>query len=207
MQTLAVIFSPGLDPDIAYLLLVIGLLAITIEIIQPGGFVAGILGAILVVGSGFILADLPVNELGVALIVGGVALLVMEVFVPGGVVGGLGLVGVIFGGVTLFDGSSDVRVSTGVLVAVAIAVIAFGLLVLRALIKTRRSVTPVASAQDLVGEIGVVERTLDPDGVVRAGGESWTARTSGRIEAGARVRVARVEGLTLEVEPSEGEIG
>lgn len=207
MQTFAAIFSPGLDPDIAYLLLVVGLLAITIEIIQPGGFVAGVLGAILVVGSGFILADLPVNELGVALIVGGVALLVMEVFVPGGVVGGLGLAGVIFGGITLFDRTSNIRVSSGVLIGVAVGVIAFGLIVLRALIKVRRSAAPPASSDDLVGQIGVVERAIDPEGVVRAGGESWTARAPTRIEAGAHVRVAKVDGLTLEVEPSEGEAG
>lgn len=204
MQTLA-LFSPAIEPDIAYLLLVVGLLAITIEIIQPGGFVAGILGAILLVGAGFILADLPVNELGAALIVGGVALLVVEVFLPGGVVGALGLVGVIVGGLTLFDAGSGVRVSRGVLIGVALGVVGFGLLVLRALMKVRRSVSPPATSADLVGQTGVVERTLDPEGVVRAGGESWSARSKERVEAGAHVRIRKVDGLVLEVEPSLGE--
>lgn len=203
MSTFALILSRAADADVAYLLLVVGLLAVTVEVLHPGGFVAGGLGALLLVASGVILSDLPVNELGLLLIAAGVALLLAEAFLPGGIVGALGLVAVIGGGLTLYDDGSDVRVSRGVLAGVAIGVAGFGLLVLRAIIRTRRALPPPATTTDLLGQVGVVERALDPEGVVRAGGESWTARTHGSIPVGAQVRVVKVDGLTLEVEAIE----
>lgn len=203
MATLASILGVTADPDVAYLLLIAGLLAVSIEILHPGGYVGGVIGALALIAAGVFLAELPVNGLGLALILAGVGLLIVEAYLPGGIVGALGLSGIIMGGVVLFDRSSDVRVSGGVLIGVGIAVAAFGLLVVRALARLRRDGRPPINAVDLVGTEAIVERAGDP-GVVRAQSGSWTARGIAGLPEGARVRIVRVDGLTLEVVPDPG---
>ena len=133
----------------------------------------------------------------------GIALFVLEAYIPGGVAGIVGLGSLLAGGMLLFDSSiPNARVSRWLVVGTALAIAAFFLVVVRAVMRAQKQGVTAATMTDLVGQEGVVERDLEPAGIVRARNESWTARTTGPpLTVGTPVRVVAVEGLTLEVEP------
>lgn len=193
----------AIDPNLAYLLFVLGLLGVMTEILHPGITVGGVFGGIALIAAFVILGMLPVNLAGLLLILAGIALMAAEVYLPGGVAGAAGLVALVLGGLFLFDASiPSAQVSKGLIIGMVLAVVAFFLTVVRAVMRSRRQPPGSATSEDLVGEDGIVERTLEPTGIVRARNESWTARATGDpIPAGTRVRVTKVDGLTLEVEP------
>lgn len=203
MSLIESLLHNAVDPNLAFLLLIVGLLGILSEILHPGITIGGLFGGVALIAALVILGMLPVNLAGVLLILGGIGLMVAEVYLPGGIAGAAGLACLVLGGLFLFDASvPGAQVSRGLLAAIVVMVVAFFLFVVRAIVATRRLRPEAPTTQEMVGLDGVVERALDPMGVVRARNESWTARTSGGpIAAGTRVRVISVDGLTLEVEP------
>jgi membrane-bound serine protease (ClpP class) len=194
------------DPNIAFLFFVFGIAGLVYEVLNPGLNVAGVVGLLMLISSVVILGMLPVNVAGLILIAAAIGFFVIDAHVAGhGLPTVAGVVSLVLGGLFLFDASvASARVSRGLLVGVALSVGAFFFFVVRAAIATRRR-GPTAGPEPLVGTVGTVRVALDPVGVVRARGEEWTARsTAGPIPAGTAVRVTRVEGLTLEVEPVAG---
>jgi membrane-bound serine protease (ClpP class) len=194
-----------LDPNLAFIFFYLGLSLIIAEIFVPGG-VVGTAGAVLLVLAVVALGMLPVQLLGVVLLVASVAFFLLEIKLPGTWVGtGAGLVTLVLGGLFLFDRSvPGAAVSPAVIAPVAIAAAAFFTFVLRAAIRMRRQ-RPASALHPSLGAEGTVIRTLDPTGVVLLAAEEWSAQSTGvTIPKGERVRVTEVEGLRLKVEPVEG---
>ena len=193
-----------LDPNLAFIFFWLGLALIVAEFFIPGG-VAGTLGGLMLVSSLVALGMLPVQLIGVVLLVASVVFFVLELLHPGvGLPAIAGVISLVLGGLFLFDTSvPDVSVSWLVIVPVAAFAAFFFLVVIRQAMRLRhREVT--TRGEQLVGLEGTVVRTLDPTGVVQVAAEEWSARTShGTLRRGDRVRVLKMEGLTLEVEPVE----
>lgn len=193
-----------LDPNLAFIFFWLGLALIVAEFFIPGG-VAGTLGALMFVSSLVALGMLPVQLIGVVLLVASVVFFVLELLHPGvGLPAIAGVISLVLGGLFLFDTSvPGVAVSPLLILPVAAFAAFFFLVVIRQAMRLRhREVT--TRDEQLVGAEGTVVRTLDPLGVVQVAAEEWTARAlHGAPRRGDRVRVVKMEGLTLEVEPVE----
>ncbi len=189
-----------LDPNIAFILLTIGMNAILFELSSPGGYVAGIVGAICLVLGFFALGVLDVNWTGLGLIVLAFVLFVADVMTPSlGVLTGLGVLSFALGSVVLFS-SPLYQVSLALVATVALFTGGFILFVVAKAIAAQRR-PPVTGTATLVGAVGQVREALDPEGMVLVGGELWSARSEAApVAAGAMVRVTAVEGLRLTVE-------
>ncbi len=190
------------DPNVAYLLLLAGLLGLYLEMTNPGTLVPGITGAIclLVALAGFQI--LPVNVTGLALLLLGLALLVAELFLPSfGVIGAGGVIAFVLGSLVLFDPEEtglavDRRMIGGAAAAVGVTMLVLATLVVKAM---RRK--PATGRESLIGEIAEVRSPLSPHGSVVVQGEIWRAVADQPLPAGRRVRITGIDGLTLRVEP------
>ncbi len=191
------------DPNLAFLFFWLGLALLALEFFIPGG-VSGTLGGLMLVASLVALGMLPVQLIGVALLVASVVFFILELLHPGlGVPTIGGVVTLILGGLFLFDSSiPSARVSPFVIVPVALfAALFFGLVVQQAMRLRRRSVE--TRTDQIVGKEGVVVRDIDPTGVVLVASEEWTAESaSGPIRRGEPVRVLALQGIRLKVEPA-----
>jgi membrane-bound serine protease (ClpP class) len=151
---------------------------------------------------------LPVELVGIALLIAAVVLMIVELHAPGfGIWGFAGLVCLVLGGWFLYDRSQGVSVSPAVIATVAIFVGAFFFLVLTKVLKMRH-MAPAQGPEVVVGKEGVViGRGLDPKGIVRVASEEWKATTSdgSSLPAGARVVVTRLDGLALTVDAANDE--
>ena len=190
-----------LDPNIALILLTIGVNALLFELSSPGGYVAGIVGAICLILGFFALGVLSVNWAGLGLMLLAFALFVAEVKAPThGILMLLGLVCFVLGALVLFN-SPVYRVSRTLVAAVALFSAAFfGFVVAKAVGAQHRPAT--TGRESLIGAIGTTRQELAPEGLIFVRGELWRARSrSGTIPAGEPVRIVAAEGLTLVVEP------
>ena len=198
------LMSALMDPNIAFLLLVLGGLAIFAEFNHPGAVVPGVVGVIAIVLALFALNLLPMRFASLALLVLAFALFALEAkFATHGVLGAGGIACMIIGGLFLVDGpipQMRVNIVTAIAVSVPIGLIAVFLttLVLRA-----RHGRVATGSEGMIGEIGVARTPLGPDGKVFVHGELWNAVAKSAIAEGARVRVAGVNGLHLIVELAE----
>ena len=190
-----------LSPDLAFIFFWLGLALLVTELFVPGG-VAGTIGALMLVASVVALGMLPVQLIGVVLLVASVAFFVLELKHPGiGLPAIGGVVCLVLGGWFLFGETA--RVSWLVIVPVAILAAAFFLIVVRAAIRMRRSSVEMRD-ESLVGQEGYVVNDCAPSGVVQIASEEWTAEAvRGNPVRGTRVRVVAMEGLKLKVEPVE----
>ncbi len=191
-----------LDPNVAFIFFWFGLALIVLELFLPGG-VAGTLGTVMFVLSLVALGMLPVQLIGVLLLVGSVVFFVLELMHPGvGALAAGGVIALVLGGLFLFDSSvPGVAVSPLVIVPVTAFALFFFLVVIRSAIKLRTK-KAITRDEQLVGRAGVVVRDLDPAGVVQVASEQWSAETAGgTLRAGDRVRVVGMQGLKLKVEP------
>lgn len=190
------------DPNIALILLVVGALGVYIEFSSPGLIVPGVAGGILVLLGLSALSVLPINWIGVALLLLAVTLFILEAnFASHGILGAGGAVSMILGAVLLVDSplpEMRIHLSTAIALALPFTIITVFLLTL--ILRARGSKVATGTA-GMVGEIGVAHTALNPVGKVFVHGEFWAAECSTPVEAGARVRVTAVEGLTLKVEP------
>jgi membrane-bound serine protease (ClpP class) len=197
------------DPTIALLLFSTGSAGLIAELWSPN-FVTGILGALMILLALIGLGSLPLNVGGLLLIVFGLVLFGLELTVTShGLLGVGGLVCFALGASALFTGPSDpfeplVRVALPtILVITATGAVILALVVFGALRSRRIGLGAPIGAQVSLGTPGEVRLPIDPLGSVIAGGEEWSARTAdGRsLERGTPVRVVKVDGLTLTVEP------
>ncbi len=192
------------DPNIAYLLLMAGLLGLYVELTHPGVMFPGIVGGICLLLALTAMQVLPVNYGALALIVLGVALLVAEVFLPTfGVVGVGGLVAFLLGSLFLFDSADDEVVVARSLVLGGAAGLGVFTVFVGMLIAGRRRVPARLGVEGMIGAVGTARDRLAPAGTVLVHGEYWTAETDGTIDAGTPVEVTGVDGLRLRVRRRE----
>lgn len=190
------------DPNLAFLFMSLGTLAIVYELANPGFGGGAIVGVILILLALFALAVLPVNAMGGLLLVLAAILFVVEIFTPGiGVGAAGGTAALVLGGLFLFRGR--VGVDPQVLIPVAIVVGGGTLLAGRLAWRTRR-LTATTGAAGLLGKVATVGSASGASGQAMVEGAWWNVRTrAGRLRKGATVRVVDVEGLDLVVEPAE----
>jgi len=199
------------NPTVAYLLLLLGLVGIAIEIFSPGLIFPGAIGAVSLLLGAFGSAQLPITAAGIALLVIGIVLLIAEAHLDThGIVGVAGVVALAASGLLLFNtDSSQFEVSVPVVIVVAVLLGGGLALAVTKAVQARRA--PVQTGrEELVGAVGDVRVPLAPVGQVFVGGALWRARLADEApetdadrvrEHGARVRVEAVEGLTLRVRP------
>jgi membrane-bound serine protease (ClpP class) len=192
------------DPNIFFLLLIIGTLGLYTEFTHPGVIAPGVVGGICLLLALYAMQILPVNLAGLLLIFLGLALFILEAkFTSHGVLLLGGIVSMLLGAMFLIRSPlTPGGVSFGVALA---AVLPFGLLtvfLMRLVLKSRRWKTATGK-EELLGEQGIVTMALagGAEGMIRIHGELWRASSKQNIPVGERVRVLRVEGLKLDVEP------
>lgn len=199
------------NPNVAYFLMIIGFYGIIFELANPGAIVPGVIGAISLVLALFAFQVLSVNYAGLALILLGLAFIVGEAFMPSfGILGVGGIVAFVTGSVILMDGSHQ-EISLPTIGGTAAVAAGFILWTVVRFIGLRRR-HPVSGTEQLVHETG---RTLDEFqqdydrylGHVQVSGERWNARSHTALQAGTKVRVTGMEGLTLLVAPDDNEHG
>ena len=190
------------NPNIAYILLMLGIYGILFEFWHPGAIFPGVFGGISLLLAFYALQALPLDYAGVGLLLLGIALMVGEAFVPGiGVLGIGGVIAFTIGSVLLFDTESEgFTLSWAVIGTVTATSAAFFMLLLAAALKARRR--PVVIGQDhMIGKLGQVIDWNGHEGRVRALGEIWQASATSSLEPGQQVRVTELRGLTVTVEP------
>jgi membrane-bound serine protease (ClpP class) len=196
-------------PQIAYLLLTLGILGLTVELWNPGAILPGVAGGLCLLLAFFALQVLPVSTTGLLLILFGVGLLVLELKVPSfGVLGIGGTIALVVGSIMVTRETPGVSVSLGVVVPVALALAAIVLFLGRLALSVHKQ-PPTTGVEGLVGAPARAYAPISPDapGQVDVHGEIWRAVSRQPVPAGAPVRVVGVDGLTLHVEPATGEGG
>jgi len=191
-----------MDPNIAFILLAIGALALYAEFNHPGAVVPGTVGLVFILVAAFALNLLPTRFAAIALILAAFALFIAEAkFATHGVLTIGGIVLLTLGGLLLVDAPiPQMRVHLWTALAVSIPLGAITAFLMSIAVKARRNKL-VSGSQGLVGETAVARTSLSPGGKVFVHGEIWDAVSSSEVSAGQVVVVTRVEGLTLRVEP------
>jgi membrane-bound serine protease (ClpP class) len=192
------------NPNIAYLLLMIGLAGIYFELAHPGAIFPGVVGGICLVLAFFALQTLPVNYAGMLLIALAVIFFILEMKLTSyGMLSVAGTVSLLLGSLMLFEGEApEGRLAWQVLLPTLLVVSAFFAAVAWVVFRAQRS-KPTTGPAGLVGEVGIAKTALAPEGKVFVHGELWNATSHTPLGAGARVRVVQVTGLRLDVEPVE----
>jgi membrane-bound serine protease (ClpP class) len=190
------------QPEIAILLLMVGLYGLLFEGYNPGAIIPGVAGVICLLLAAYALQVLPVNYVGLALILVGLALITAEAFVPSfGALGIGGIAAIIFGSIMMFDsGIPGFGISITFVVGMALVAGLFLLWLVSALVKARR--TGAVSGRDrIIGAHGVAMESFTGKGKVWLEGESWAAISQHPVEKDQTVLVRDLDGLTLRVEP------
>lgn len=188
------------DPNIAYLLLMAGILGIYMEFSHPGVIFPGVAGGIALLLALTSFQILPINYAGLLLILLGIALLVGEAFLPS--FGALGIGGAIslgLGSLLLFDTESSDLVVDRSIIFTAVATLSALMLLLGYLVFKSQKRKPTMGMKGLLGEIGEVRVKLNPSGKIFVHGEYWGAEGDGEIAVGEKVRVIGFEGMSLKV--------
>jgi membrane-bound serine protease (ClpP class) len=191
------------DPSLAVILMMLGIYGLIFEFMNPGFVLPGVAGGICLLLALFAFQMLPINYAGLALILFGLACLVAEAFVPSfGALGIGGACALVFGMVILIEpGTPGYGVPTGLLVGLGVASSAIVFAIVSLAARARRR--PVVSGrEELVGARGVVLADMQGEGWARVRGETWRIVSPVPLAAGDGVAVTRVDGLTLEVEPT-----
>ena len=197
------------DPNIAYLLLMAGILGLYMEFSHPGVIFPGVAGGICLLLGLTSLQIIPFNYAGLLLILLGVSLLIGEAFLPSfGVLGIGGAISLALGSLLLFDTeSSDLMVDRSMIFAVVGTVSGLMLLLAYLVFNSQRR-RPTLGLEGLVGEIGEVKEALKPGGRVFVHGESWSADGDGEeIGVGEKVEVVSFDGMRLRVKRASKDAG
>jgi membrane-bound serine protease (ClpP class) len=190
------------DPNIAYILMMLGFYGLLFELQNPGAILPGVVGGICLILAFLALSALPVNYAGIALIVLAIAFFLAEIkVVSHGLLATGGVVSLVLGSMILFQGEG-VRLSWAIIFgATASTAVFFLFIVGKGLAAQRRRVA--TGRRGLVGQRAVALGRLAPAGQVRYGGEIWNAHSESEVAAGSEVVITGVEGLTLRVRPAQ----
>lgn len=189
------------DPNVAYILMMLGMLGLFFELSNPGVILPGVIGGISLILAFFAFQSLPLNFAGLLLILLGIVLFIAEIkIVSHGVLAIGGTIAMALGSLMLFDApEAGFRISWW-LVLTTVGATAAALLVAMTAGVRALSRPPMLGAQAMVGATGVARGALAPEGQVSVAGEIWRAAVEGEaVEDGAPVRVVGVDGLTLKV--------
>ena len=196
------VLSSVAHPQIAYLLLTLGILGLTVEFWNPGSIFPGVAGGICLLVAFFALQVLPVNYTGVLLILLGIVLLILEVKVTSfGVLAAGGIVALFFGSLMLIDSPlPELQIGLRTIVPITLATAGIILFLVHLGVRAQRQ-RPVTGAAGMLDELGQALTSIEPGGVgrVRAHGEIWTATADEHVSAGENVRIVNVKGLLLTV--------
>jgi membrane-bound serine protease (ClpP class) len=196
------------NPNIAYILMMIGLAGLYFEFSHPGAIFPGVIGAIALILAFFAMQTLPVNYAGILLIVLAIIFFIMEMkIISYGLLSVAGVVSLLLGSLMLFKGDGpDMKLSLQVLLPTIILISGFFVAVAGLVFRAQIS-KPTTGSTGLVGEIGVVKKALTPEGKVFVHGELWNARAKDPIDKDAKVRIVQVVNLILEVESADQDAG
>jgi len=195
------LFALVTDPDVAFILMLVGIYGIVLEFFNPGAVAPGLIGSISLLIALYALAFIPINYAGAALVLIGIGLMIAEVHI--GTFGALGVGGIasfVIGALMMFpERVPGFALSGAVVVGAAIGSAALILLVLTALLRSRKRPI-VTGGEALIGAEGEAVAWQDSEGRVRVQGELWQARAKAPLPTGARVKVVGRDGLVLLVE-------
>ena len=198
------VLLPLIDPQLAFVMLILGVLGVYIEFTHPGLIVPGMLGAILVILGLMSLTMLPINWAGAALLVLGLVCFVLEAtMATGGILAVGGTIAMVLGAVMLVDtGVPELSIGWGTAIAVTLPFALISVLLLRLAVTSFRLKVATGS-ESMVGETGIAKTEINGAGQVFVHGEWWSAQADEPIAGGREVRITRVDGLTLTVKPTD----
>lgn len=195
------------DPNLAFILLILGGLLLYVEFNIPGAVAPGAAGAILVVVALLALSVLPIRGAAVALLVLAFVLFILEAkFAAHGVLAAGGAIAMLFGSVLLVEGPPEMQIHLSTALSVTLPFAAITMLLLYLVVRSRLQ-PPVTGVDGLLREEAIAHTDLAPAGTVRIHGEFWDAVSSVPVPRGTKVRVSAVEGLKLTVEPEPSSDG
>jgi membrane-bound serine protease (ClpP class) len=194
------------DPNIAYILMLLGIYGLFFELYNPGAILPGIVGGISIILAFFAFQTLPINYAGVLLILLSIVLFLLEIKVTSyGMLTIGGVLSLILGSIMLIDSPvPTLRVSLGVIFPATIVTALFFLFAVGMGIRAQAK-KPTTGKEGIIGEIGVVQRALNPGqaGQVLVHGELWSAEANEQIEVGQKVEVISTNRLVVKVKKSE----
>ncbi|MBM3707659.1 MAG: nodulation protein NfeD [Actinobacteria bacterium] len=194
------------NPNIAYVLFILGLLGIIYEFSQPGLGVSGAIGVICIILGLYAFSVLPINYAGLALIVLSIILFILDIKLNvGGMLSLAGITSLIIGSFILIDTSAPyLQIARSLIIGLSLAISAFLIIVIRAVYKVHRK-KPVTGNAGLVGTEGVAIENLKPSGLIKTHGEIWKAVSidTENIKKGSQVKIITVQGLILYVKKVE----
>ena len=200
MGTAERILSAISNPNVAYVLMMLGMMGLFFELSNPGVILPGVIGGISLILAFFAFQVLPVNYAGVLLILLALVLFVAEIkVVSHGMLTVGGVISMVFGSLMLYESPEPyLRVSWNVILVTVLATAGFFTFVVTKALHAHRP-RPATGREGLIGQEGRAESALDPQGKVFVRGEYWDAWSDEPISAGSRVRVEAVEGMRLKV--------
>jgi membrane-bound serine protease (ClpP class) len=192
------------DPNLAYILLMIGFYGLLFELYSPGAIFPGIVGVIALILAFYSLHTLPINYAGLALIIFGIILFLLEIkIISGGLLAIGGTVALLLGSMMLIrkiPNMEFLRISWGVIIPTVVVTVLFFLFVIGAGLKAQRA-KPITGVEGLAGETGLALESINPLGTVLVHGEIWNAEAvEEAIEKGQKIRVIAIDNLRLKVE-------
>jgi membrane-bound serine protease (ClpP class) len=196
------IISSIADPNVGFILLIVGALGLYVEFNSPGLILPGVAGGILLLMGVSSLAVLPLSWVGVSLLLLGAALFVLEAhFASHGVLGAGGTVALVLGALMLVDGPPAMKIHLITALSVSIPFALITMFLLSLAVKARRNKS-LMGGEGLLNEIGEARTALAPAGKVFVHGEYWDAVSTTPVEPGGAVRVVAIDGMKLKVEPT-----
>lgn len=194
------------NPNIAYVLFILGLFGIIYEFSQPGLGVSGAIGVICIILGLYAFSILPTNYAGLALIVVSIVLFILDLKLNlGGILSLAGIASLIIGSFILINTTAPfLQIARSLIIGLSIVVSAFLIIVIRAVYKAHRK-KPVTGKIGMVGTIGIATENLNPEGLIKTHGEIWKALSldNKTIRKGSAVKIISVEGLLLHVKQVE----
>jgi membrane-bound serine protease (ClpP class) len=189
------------DPNIVYILFMLGIFGLLAEFSRPGAIFPGVIGGICLILAFFSFQMLPINYAGIALILLGIVMFIAEIKITSyGILSIGGVISILLGSVMLIDSPAEfLRISFfRVILPVVVVSSAFFLFALTMVVRAHRR-RPTTGKEGLIGSLGVATTDLNPQGVVEIRGELWSAIAERKIKAGEKVRVQEMEGMKVKV--------
>ena len=190
------------DPNVAYLLMLAALYGLFFEFSNPGLILPGVAGVIALLLALYAFQLMPINYVGLALIVIGVGFMVLELYVTSyGAIGIGGIIAFIVGSIMLYDSNDPTfRVTSTLIFAMSTITAAFFFLIIYMVIRSHKKIV-ITGQEALIGSEGTVIETGEGKITIRLMGEIWSAESNSMLAPGQHVKVVKSEGLTLTVKP------
>lgn len=188
------------NPNIAYILFIIGIFGIIYEFSQPGLGISGAVGILFIILGFYSFSILPINYAGIALIILALIIFILDIALNlGGILSIAGVASLVIGSFLLINTSAPyLKIARSLIISTSVLVSGFIIIVIRAVFKVHR-LKSITGKEGLIGETAVVCQDLNPEGLVKVSGEIWKAVSGdgSRIKKGQKVKIISLEGLTL----------